>query len=172
MWPLLFAAGMGLQALSTYKESEAEAQQYEYKEAEARYRAKVAEADAKAMQQRTTFEQQRQIVEAAGEMGAMRVAQATSGAQTDVGTPVLVRAQQWSEFELENFLIGLEGRTAKSKFLQEKAFENIQAGIYHRTGRNVKKAGKLNMFAGILQGFGQGYGMGIFGKGGGGNTYG
>jgi hypothetical protein len=163
MWPLLFAASIGLQAFSSYQQGQTQAEEYAYKEQEALYKAKVAEADAKALQRKTTFEQQRQIQEAAAAMGTMRVRQGTSGAQTDVGSPVIVRAQQWAEFELENFLIGLEGRTEKSKKKSEAAFETIQAGQYAKAAKRSVLSGLLGAGANVLTGVSSGYEKGYWG---------
>jgi len=165
MWSLLFGAGIGLQAYSSYQQGQAQAEQYAYAQQEALYKARVAEADAKAVQARTTFEQQRQIQEGAAAVDTMRVSQATSGARTDVGTPVLVRAQQWAEVELENFLIGLEGRTQKSKFKQEAAFQRIQGRLYGKAAKRSVLTGYLGAAANIFQGMGMGYGLGLWGGG-------
>lgn len=167
MFPLLMGAGILLSGLSQYKAGQAKAQEYQMERQQALYNAQMADMDARAAQQKVNFEQLRQLMESEQIMGTMRVQQAASGARTDVGTPLLIRAQQWAELELDNFLIGLEGRTQKTRYEQEAAFQRIQARYYSQAAKSAKKAGKLGAASTILGGFATMGAMGAFGGGGG-----
>lgn len=81
--------------------------------------AKVAEANAKAERIRANFEQIQQAKEAERIKGALA---ASLGAAGGTGTPVGLdlTAEQASELELENLLIGFEGE-AKAKSLEQQA---------------------------------------------------
>ena len=165
MWPMLFLASSILKGFSQYQQGQYQAGQYKAKQRLTEYNARITEADAAAAQRKTDFEQTRAAMEAEQIMGSMRVAQGASGARTDVGTPILVRAQQWAELELENFLIGLEGRTQVSKYRSEAAIQRVQASVYGQAAKNAKTAGKLGMATTILGGFAQAGAMGMFDSG-------
>ena len=165
--PLMMGAGIVLSAYSKYRAGQARAQEIRMQRYQELYNARMAELDAIAMGRKTDFEQLRQLREAEEIMGSMRVRQAVSGARTDVGAPLLVRQSQWAELELENFLIGLKGRTQKSKYEMEATMHKIQAGYLRSVEKSAKRAGKLAAATTILGGFGTMGAMGAFSGGGG-----
>ena len=160
MW--FMVAALALQGFSRYRAGQAQAEQLRQQKQMSLYRAKIAEADAVAAQRKTDFEQTRSALEAEQVVGKMRVAQGASGARTDVGTPLLVRSEQWAELELDSFLIGLEGRTRVSRFKSEAGMERVQASVYGRAAKNAKLAGTLGAVTGILGGLGTMSAMGMF----------
>lgn len=130
----------------------------------ARYRAQVAEMDAVAAARKTDFDQMLQLRESERVMGRLRVAQGTSGARTDVGGPLAVRASQWAELELDRFLVGLEGRTQVSKFKSEAHLEHMQAKIYGQGAKTAILTGILGAGASIGQGYALGTAAGYWGQ--------
>lgn len=163
MW---FVIGMiALQAFSQVRAGQAQAAQLKAKQRMTLYNAKIAEADAAAARRKTDFEQTRAALEAEQIAGRLRVRQGASGARTDVGSPLLIRAQQWAESELDNFLIGLEGRTRVSRFESEAALERVQADVYGQSARNARRAGYLGAGTTILGGLGSMYAGGVFSSG-------
>jgi hypothetical protein len=134
-------------------------------EAQALANAKIAEADAKAMEQKTDFEQMKQLREGEAVMGSLRVNMGASGGRTDVGTNFLIQMQQADESELDNFLIGLEGRTQVSKYRSEAAQQKIQAKYYAKAGKNARIGGLLGAGSAILGGAGMMSKMDMFSGG-------
>ena len=164
LFPLMMGAGILLQGLSAYRQGQYQASQYEAQRQQELYNARIAEADAAAAQRRTEFEQTRAAMEAEQIMGRMRVGMGASGARTDVGTNFLIRLQQSAESELDNYLIGLEGRTMVGKYKSEAAQRRAQAGMYGTMAKSAKRAGTLGAAATILGGFGTMGAMGMFNR--------
>ena len=179
MFPLLMGAGIALGALSSYRQGQAQSAQYGMERQKALYDAsladfdaKMAEMDAATARRRTDFEQMQGLREGEAIKGSQLVSMGASGGRIDVGTNFQLRMQQDAENELDNFLIGLEGRTEANRFTAEAgaskrkaAMLRSQAGYYGKAGRNAKRAGLLGAAAGVLGGFGQMGAMGMFGGG-------
>ena len=184
MFPLLMGAGILLGAYSSYRQGQAQSDEYGmmrqkalYDASLADFDAKMAELDAAAAMRRTDFEQMRGLREGEAIKGSQLVGMGASGGRVDVSTNFQLRMQQDEENELDNFLIGLEGRTEATRFKTEAAVSKgkatmlrSQAGYYRKAGSNAKKAGLLGAAAGVLGGFGTMGAMGMFGGGGVTNT--
>lgn len=177
--PLMMLGGIGIQALSSYKQGQAQGEQYGaqrqqslYEATLADYDARQAEADALVASRRTDFEQMQALREGEAIKGSQLVGMAASGGRIDVGTNFLLRLQQSEETELDNFLIGLEGRTEANRLTAEAeankrkaSMLRSQAGYYGRAGKSARTAGKLGAASAILGGFGTMGAMGMFGGG-------
>lgn len=136
-----------------YYESQALQEQLRKKEAMADYNAKVAEANAVAAQKKTEFDQIMQSINAASIMGSMKAGMAMSG-----GSPSFaVMSSQYDHLQLDNFLVGLEGRTQKTKFVSEALLHEQQADLYDDAADQVWLQYHLGEGA---YGFGKGGSMG------------
>lgn len=164
MWGMIF--GEIMQGIGRYGQMNAERQQLLDKKEIALYNARLARANAKAAQRKTDFDQVQQARDAAMIEGSMAVGLGASGARMDTGTPFLIRAQQHTELELDNFLIGLEGRTAKTAFMSESTLHFRQAKLYSSAANAVREAWFIGEM-GKIGGMGS-EGGGMFGGGGGG----
>lgn len=118
------------------------------------YNASVAEQEAKATRARTRFEQRRQSQQAQRIKGSQRAALATSGAQIGTGTPLDLQVEQANELELENLLIGYEGRQAERRLQSQAGLDRTQGQIYRQRGRNEQAAARIGAGATLLQGLG------------------
>jgi len=124
MWAQIVSeifAGIG-----RYKASQARMKELRRKQSMSEYNAKLARLDAKAAQRKTDFGQTMQAREAASIMGSMEAGMGASGGQLNFA----VLSSQWDELQLDNFLIGLEGRTAKTRFESEAKLHDMQAKLY------------------------------------------
>ncbi|MHC4800178.1 MAG: hypothetical protein ACYTF1_26355 [Planctomycetota bacterium] len=163
--PFLIAM-IAVKAFSTFMQAREQSRRLAYQEAQEKYNAQIAEMDAKATRRKLEFEQLRQRREAELKMGALRAKQGAMGARTDVGAPLAIRAQQWAELELENFIIGLEGRTQESKFKSEAAMRRMQAKYYGKAAKRSILTGILGAGAAVGQGYMAGVSGGYWGGGG------
>lgn len=158
-------AGILLSGYSQYQQGQARANELQMQRYQSLYNARIAEADAAAAARKADFEQMQHLRESEAVMGSMRAVQGASGARTDVGTNFLIRLQQSAESELDNFLIGLEGRTEAGKYKSEAEMHKIQASYFGKAAKSARRAGKLGAVTAILGGFGTMGAMGMFGGG-------
>ena len=179
MFPLLMGAGILLGGFSSYMSGQAKSEELGMNRQKALYDAsladfdaKMAELDAAAAMRRTDFEQMQGLREGEAIAGSQLATMGASGGRVDVGTNFLIRMQQDEENELDNFLIGLEGRTEVTRFKTEAGTSRAkasmlrtQASYYKKAGKSAKKAGLLGAASSILGGFGQMGAMGMFGGG-------
>lgn len=120
----------------------------------------VLEQDAKAREEKAKFDQIQQSKWAKKIMGKMVVAQAHAGAWSP-----LVLEEQAYELELENLLIGYEGRTEAER-LRDRALMTRIGGKYARMrGKMAKWAGYIGAGASLLSSFATAKSLGMFGGG-------
>lgn len=142
-------------------EAEAAAVQAQEQSALAEYNAQLAEREAQATEQKTAYAQQKQAEAAARGISTLEAGLGISGAVTTAGAPLLLKAKQASEFELENLMIGYEGRTEAARARSEAVMQNYlakaglgQASVYRqRAGYNVA-AGRMAAGTTLMTGFG------------------
>ena len=153
-----FMSGFG-QGMAKYGEARARAQELMMQKRMSQYNARLAILDAEAAQRKTDFGQIMQARDAASIMGSMEAGMGASGGQLNFA----VLSSQWDELQLDNFLIGLEGRTEKTRFESEAKLHKMQARIYGRAATQAHFGGMvgmmLSMFGGGSSG-GGGDGMG------------
>jgi len=150
---VLFAASIAVSAMSAMMQAKAAADKAAAQEQEALANAQSAESDAVAQEKKTDFEQMQSLREGEAAMGSLRVNMGASGGRTDVGTNFMVRMQQSQESELDNFLVGLEGRTQQSKFEAEADQYKTQAKYYKKAGSNARISGGLGVANAVLGGY-------------------
>ncbi len=155
------AQGQAAAGSAAAAEAEAAARQAESQRAIADYNAQLAENQAKAIEQKAAFDQQRQAEEAARRMSTMQAQLGASGAIPTVGSPLLIQAKQASEFELDNLMIGYEGRTQASQARSEAEIQRYQgrmagwqAQVYRSQGKYAKSAAKQASRSTLITGFG------------------
>lgn len=159
----LFIGAMVAQLFSGILQGRARAEELKGQETISKYNARIAEADAAAAQRKTDFDQLLQLRESERVLGRLRAKQGASGARTDVGGPLAVRVAQEAELELDNFLIGLEGRTQVSKFKSEAGLHRTQARIFRKGAKTARRTGVLSGLASAGSTLAIGVGAGVFG---------
>jgi len=152
---IIAGVGVGVSAVGLAKSAQAAAAQAEGQEAMAEYNAKVAEQEAKARTARSIFEQQRQAKEAERRAGSLRAGLGTAGVMMDVGTPLLLQAEQAAESELDNLLIGYEGQVGAARARSQAALDRMQASIYSSSAKSARLAGMVGAGTTLLKGFGK-----------------
>jgi hypothetical protein len=110
------------------------------------YNQGVANKQAKEIEQKTTFDQSRDLEESKRGMSAMEVQQNAGGG----GINLLAIAKQASENELQNLMIGREGKIAATAVRQEGKMARWQ-------GRTAMHQGWLGGGGTAMSGFGQAY---------------
>jgi len=108
---------------------------------------KIGRMQAKEIEAKTGFDQLRQAEEGARTLSTIEAAQGASGAVTTQGSPLLVKAKQASELELENMMIGREGGIAADRARYEGKLARWQ-------GKAAQGQGYLKAGGTLLQGFG------------------
>ena len=149
MWALI-ALG-AVQGVASVFQGRSQAKQYAGQAAVAKHNAMRAEADAKAAGRATDFAQTQQALRSANVMGELQVSQATSGARTDVGAPFKVRAQVRRQLEIDNALIGMQGRAQESGLRSEAAMYTMQKKMFRKAGKRAIMSGWLGAGAAALQ---------------------
>lgn len=153
-WATAIAAiGTGMQAYGSYAQGKAADAESGAQARMAQYNAAVAERDARAREDKTKFDQLRQRRQGRRIMGALRAKLGAAGAVMSEGAPLAVLSDQAFELELENALIGIEGRTEAERYRSQAAFDQAQAGIYKAKGKAARTAGTIGAGTSLLQGF-------------------
>jgi hypothetical protein len=115
----LAAIGAGLMAGSSLFEGFMGSRQKKNEEAIGKYNASVARRDAEAVKRRTKFIQSRHAEMGARVMGELEAGIGGSGLVSTEGAPAMALALQKSELDIENFLIGMQGRTEANQLLSQ-----------------------------------------------------
>jgi len=128
----------------------------------AEYNAKVAEQQAEAERQRAAFASKRQAKKAAEIKSALTAKIAGAGG---LGSPVAadLAAEQASELELENLLIGYEGETKALRAKQQAQLDRLQGEAAYLRGKSAARQANIGFgmqLAGmaapsLLSGFGK-----------------
>jgi hypothetical protein len=123
----------------------------------AEYNAALQEREAKQIEARTALQQRRQAEESERKMGTLRVGLGASGAVTTAGSPLMIQAQQASEFELENLMTGYEGREEATAARSGAALSRMEGKMAMQKGKAAKLAGYIGAGSTLLTGFGSAY---------------
>ena len=119
----------------------------------AKYNAAVMRSQAESIRMRTKFQQERQAEESARIEGELRASIGGSGIVSTQGAPLLALALQKSEADLQNYLIGYEGRLEAAQ-AENKALEFDMQKQWARIGaRQALIGGFLGAGASALQGW-------------------
>lgn len=162
----LLLGGAALSAGGQIGQGRAAAAQGKAQEKIANYNAAVLDSEAKAREYKTRFDQLRHRAYANRVIGSLRANQGMSGAVMDVGTPFDVVAEQMSELDLENAMIGYEGVNEASKLRSQATISRIQGKYAKKAGKNAQTASYINAGAGLLSTFGTMSSLGMFDKAG------
>jgi len=106
-------------------------------EAISEYNARVQEQEARQIEARTALAQRRQAEAGERTMGALRARLGKAGAVMTTGAPLMIQAEQASELEMENLMIGYKGATAAQRTRSQAKIDKLQAKIY---GKRAKTA--------------------------------
>ena len=139
----IMLAGTAMSAYGQYQEGKAAS-------AEAKYQAQVQERQAKATEQKTAFEQRRLAEEQSRRKGTLQSQLGASGAVTTAGSPLMIMAEQAGEDDLDQALLGYEGR-------EESTMLRHGAAVSRMKAKNAKTAGMIGAGSTLLHGFGSAY---------------
>lgn len=147
MAPLALPMMLAGTAVSAYGQHQAARAQA----AESRYDAAMQERQARMTEQRTRFEQQRLAEGQARHRGAMTAQMGAAGAVMGAGAPMMIMGTQAREDELEQQMVGFEGR--------ETAMAHRSAADMARArARSARTAGRIGVGTTLLHGFGSAFG--------------
>jgi hypothetical protein len=119
----------------------------------AKYNAAVMRNQAESIRMRTKFQQERTAEESARIEGELRASIGGAGIVSTQGAPLLALALQKSEADLQNYLIGYEGRL-EAEQAENKALEFDMQKQFARIGaRQAMIGGFLGAGASAMQGF-------------------
>jgi hypothetical protein len=152
--PLLLI-GTGLSAYGQYQAGQAAAAEGKSAQNMAEYNAALQEREAKQIEARTALEQRRQAEESERRMGTLRAGLGASGAVTTAGSPLMIQAQQASEFELENLMMGYQGREEATAARSGAAISRMEGKTAMQKGKAGKMAGYIGAGSTLLTGFGE-----------------
>jgi len=161
--PLLMAAGMGMQAISQYRQGQYAASQAKANARISDYNADVAEANAEAIKQKSIFDQLRALRRGEKIIGKQRAKMGVSGAVMSEGAPADVLAEQGFENAMDVALIGYEGMVGAAQQKNAASLYRFEAANYLQQAKNAKRAGKVGAATTLLTGFGSMYAGGMFG---------
>jgi hypothetical protein len=120
----------------------------------ANYNAALQEREAQQIEARTALQQKQQAEAADRAASTMRAGLGASGAVTTAGSPLLIQAEQASQSELQNLMIGYQGREEATASMSGAALSRMEGKIARQKGRAAKTAGFLKAGSTLLTGFG------------------
>jgi len=139
----LYLGGVGLEAGGSVLSGFFGAIQKKSEEAVAKYNAAIMFQRAKAIRQKTKFQQVRQAEEGARTQGELRASIGGSGTVATEGAPLLSLTLQKTESDLQNYLIGYEGR-------QEANEAESQAMNFLLQAKQAKIGARQSLIGGFL----------------------
>lgn len=139
----MMLAGTAMSAYGQYQQGQAAS-------AEAKYNAQLQEREARAIEQRTRLEQMREAEGAARRRGTMLAGLGASGAVTTAGAPLALLSEQANQDEMEQLMIGYQGR-------EQAAASRSGAAMSRMKAKNARTAGTIGAGATLLHGFGTAY---------------
>lgn len=158
--PLLAVAATGLMAYGQIQQGQAAEAEEKSASNIANYNAQVQEREAQAVEQRTALEQRRQAEAASRQMGTLRANLGAGGAVMTSGSPLMIQAKQASESELENLMIGYEGRTEASRARSAAEGYRLEGKMAKQRGKAAKRASYIGAGTTLLSGFSKAGGTG------------
>ena len=147
-------AGVGLMAGGQIQQGRAADAEAKSAANMAEYNAKVQEREARAIEQKARFDQMRQLQAGERVKNSLLSKLGASGADISAGAPLSLQAEQASELELENLLIGYEGQLGSQRAMSQAAMDRMQAKIYKQKGKSAKQASYMKAGTTLLTGFG------------------
>jgi hypothetical protein len=118
----------------------------------AKFNAQVAENEATAKRQATKFATKRQAEKGARIKSSLKARIAASGG---TGSPVSedLQAEQASELELENLLIGFEGEVSAQQSKEQAKIDRAKGRIIRKKGQSDALAANIKFGTTLLAGF-------------------
>jgi hypothetical protein len=123
----------------------------------AEYNAAMQEREAKQVERKTAMEQRLQAESADRAMSTTRAGLGMSGAVSTEGSPLLIQAKQASESELENLMIGYEGREQATSLREGAALSRMEGKIARKKGKSSMYSSFIGAGSSLLTGFGTAY---------------
>ena len=120
----------------------------------AKYNAAVKREDAKAIKYQTEFMQKRQAEAGARVQGNLEASIGGSGTVSTEGAPMLALALQKSELEIENYMIGFQGRIEAGKAESMAEQYDMQRQFAKIGARQALIGGFLGAGASAISAFG------------------
>jgi len=154
----LIIAGAGLMAAGQIQAGREAAAEGRSAEKIDNYNAILQEREARAIMQKAKFESVRQAEAARRKRAELALWRAGTGA---TGSELL-EAEQEAELELENLLIGYEGRLGAARARSQAELDRLSGKFAKQRGKAARKASYFQAGSTILQGFGV---AGMYGKG-------
>ena len=145
--------GTGVAAYGQYQQGQAAEKEAKSAQNMANYNAKVEEQKAEAIRKRAAFDQKRQAKQASEARSSLIARLGTSGG---LGSPVAgdLVAEQESELELENLLIGYQGEVGAKKAESQATLDRLQGSLASKKGKNLRTASYYGAGSSLLTGFG------------------
>lgn len=145
-------SGIALSAFGQYKQGQAAQAQAQSEQNIANYNAKIQQQEAAAKRTATRFESKRQAESAARTRSALKARTAAAGG---IGSPVAIdlAAEQASELELENLLLGFEGETTATRAERQGQIDIASGGLSKQRGKAGKTAADIGIGTTLLTGF-------------------
>jgi len=150
----LIIAGTGLMAAGQIQEGREAAAVGRSESRMHAYNAALQEREAQAIEQKAKFESWRQAKEARRIRGKLRTQIAASGATLEEGAPLLLEEEQLAELELENLLIGYEGRKKAARARSQAELDRLSGRLAKQRGKAARKASYFRAGGTLLTGFG------------------
>lgn len=113
----------------------------------------VQEREAQAIEQKAKFDQLQQEKEARRIRGSLRTQLAASGAELGVGATAALESEQLAKLELENMLIGFEGRKGAARARRQGEMDVIAGRQAKRRGKAAERASRIKAGTTLLTAF-------------------
>lgn len=113
----------------------------------------VQEREAQAIEQKAAFDSLRQEKRARKIRGSLRTELAASGAVLGEGVTADLEQEQLAELELENMLIGFEGRKGAARAREKGKLDVLRGLQAKRRGKAAERASRIKAGTTLLTGF-------------------
>lgn len=147
----LLAAGAG--AFSSIMKGRMADAQGRAQEALFNRNALIAKRDASARLRKARFDQLQQVREGERIKGRLIARLGASGARLDVGAPIQLLNEQAAVLDLDNALIGFEGRVEAARFREEAVQLKFRGRIARQRGRAAQRAAFIGAGSSLLTDF-------------------
>jgi hypothetical protein len=120
----------------------------------ANYNSQLAEREANMTEQRTALQQKQQAEEASRRQSTMRAGLGASGVVSTEGSPLLIQAEQASQDEFQNLLVGYQGQQEATALRSEATLQRQQGKMARKSGKNAMIGSFIGAGSSLMSGFG------------------
>lgn len=158
MAPAILIISAAVAAAGSIQQGVAANREAEDQQKMADYNASVEQQKAKQIEAVGVFDSKQQAEEADRLASTQSAALGASGAVTTEGSPLLIKAKQAAQSDLENLLIGYNARVGANAANNQANLDIMQGKLVRKKGENEQTGSYFSAGSSLLKGFGSAWG--------------